>query len=78
MAQRFKEGDLVQYKDPNTQSEQEEMFPTPYSVYSSKMEDIYGSGLPEDCWEEIVCIQDSNDKVFDEVEADDLCKITQN
>jgi hypothetical protein len=72
MAKQFKEGDLIQYKDSELQRKNEKENPTPFSVFSSNLKDLYNSGLPMDCWDEIVEVQNSNGEVFDEVEAADL------
>jgi hypothetical protein len=69
---KFKEGDLVQYKDSEVQRENEKENPAPFSVFSSKLKVLYDSGSPMDCWDEIVEVQDSNGEVFDEIEAVEL------
>jgi hypothetical protein len=73
MSQKFKTGDSVVFKNMNEQIENEQDNPTPYTIDTSEMKDLYNSGLPEDCWDEIVSIKDANGEVFvDFVEATDI------
>jgi len=76
MAKQFNKSDVVQFRDKDEQAYHEKENPSPYSVASSTMKDLYNSGLPEDCWEEIVSVQDANGDIFAEMEAEALHKIT--
>lgn len=76
MANQFKEGDVVKFKNQAEQKEHEKDNSPPFSVESSKKKDIYDSGLSEECcWEEIVSVRNAKGEVFTVEEADNLCKI---
>lgn len=73
MSQRFLIGTSVVFSNPTEQSAHEEENPTPYTIETSEMKDLYNSGLPEDCWDQVVSIKDANGEIFiDHVDAMDL------
>jgi hypothetical protein len=72
MENKFKNGDPVRFDWETEQIEKESEFKIPFTVSKTEPKDIYSSGLPMECWENIVTVVDVNGEVVAETEEDEL------
>lgn len=70
--EKFKNGDPVRFDWETEQIEKESEFKIPFTVSKTEKKDIYSSGLPMECWENIVTVVDANGEVVGETEEDEL------
>lgn len=65
-------GDPVRFDYLDEQISYEKDFKIPFTVAKTEKKDLYSSGLPMECWETVITVQDANGEIVAEVEDDSL------
>lgn len=72
MSTILKEKEAIRFKDTEEQAQYEKEYKLPFTINKLEKKDIFSSGLPKECWETIVSIQDAEGEIFVEVEEDSI------